>query len=75
MGVRRGERGSFPLDFGNSLLNIVIILVLRTNGYETIKVTVNILKDIKILTLLAVLFLFSAPSLMPLPSISNSAPP
>ena len=37
----------------------------------TVKMTVINFKHIKILTLLAVLFLSSAPSLVPVPSISN----
>jgi len=50
MDVRRGlKRGhSFdPSGFGNILLNILINLVLRINGYETTKTTLktsNILK-------------------------------
>ena len=59
------------VDFGNILLNVLIVLILRMIGYETINKTLKCLRHIEILTLLTVLFLFSAPSLVPEPSISN----
>jgi len=64
MGIQRrqGIQQLSPLDLGNILLNVLSSYILTTNGYETIKVTIKNLKRIKILTLLAVLFLFSAPS-------------
>jgi len=56
-----GKKGHLhPLDFGNILLKVRIILVLTINGYETIKITLKNLKHIKILTLSAVPFIFSA---------------
>jgi len=48
MGVRGGERGISPLDFGNILLNVYLASEFLTiHGYETIKMTLkssNILK-------------------------------
>ena len=43
MGVKKGVQGGKcpPLDFGNILLNVLIILFLTIYGYETIKMTLN----------------------------------
>ena len=42
MGVRRGwQEEHFPLDFENILLNVLTILVLTINGYETIKMKLD----------------------------------
>ena len=67
MGIRSEVQGRafYPLDFGNILLNVLIMLVLTISGSEAIKRTLEDLRQIKIRTLLTVLFLFSALSLVP----------
>ena len=46
MGVQRGERVAFAprLNFGNTLLSVLIMLVLTMNGYENVKITLNMFK-------------------------------
>jgi len=46
-----GGEQAFPPDFRDILLSVLIMLVLTMNGYETVKITLNMFKQMKTLTL------------------------
>jgi len=73
--ICRGVKGvHFPPGFWEYFLNVLVKLVFKDKWPWNYKMTLKNLKHIKILTLLAVLFLFSAPLLVPMPWISNYNP-